>query len=47
MAEAAEIMRAQIRGVWLVTSSCSREKGTLGTAERQQGGRGGQQDNPW
>lgn len=51
MTEAAEIMRAQMRRVWLVTSSCSRGKGALGTDEKQQDERGGKQGlwkhNPW
>lgn len=43
MTEAAEIMRAQIRQMWLVTSSRSRQKGAFGRTERQQDERGEKQ----
>lgn len=40
MTEAAEIMRGQIRQMWQVTSSSSREEGAFGRTERQQDERG-------
>lgn len=44
MTEAAEITRAQIRRMWLVTSSGSTgKKGAFGRAERQQDERGEKQ----
>lgn len=43
MTEAAEIMRAQIRRMWPVTSSSSRDKGAFGRTERQQDERGEKQ----